>query len=357
MKNSGLKNEAQVAKIFVSGSDALPQTNGTGVRLFKESDLTDGIISGKLTRPKYNTKELKKSVDTTIFELLPNDAPIGPPMVLRSIYEDALKRIDDLNALLERLNITIGERDATIAELQSIIDQLRIELENEQLKANIATQQSEISNVQIGETTIDLQNAIQNSINEAIARVSLTARVEALLQENESLREQLFGLAAQTAEGAISGGDNGFTVKVNNGDGDAEQLSADLYTKTSHNQGNNRKMTNTLEVSNVTTDNKITNIAFVFDGEPKWFKVKSGASSIEPETSETYECEYDQGVIGGEGTSVGKRDGIEPRRRRIGWKGKAKNYTDLVLKVKVTFADGSTDEVNLSTNLRKNRKG
>jgi len=28
----------------------------------------------------------------------------------------------------------------------------------------------------------------------------------------------------------------------------------------------------------------------------------------------------------------------------------------LVLKVKVTFADGSTDEVNLSTDLRKNRK-
>ena len=359
MKNSGLKNEAQVAKIFVSGSDALPQTNDIGVRLFKESDLTDGIIAGKLTRPKYNTKELKKSVDTTIFELLPNEAPIGLPMVLRSIYEDALKRIDELNALLERLNVTIGERDATIAELQSIIDQLRIEVENEQLKANIATQQSEIANTQIGETTIDLQNAIQNSINEAIARVSLTARVEALLQENESLREQLFGLAAQTAEGAISGGDNGFTVKVNNGDGDAGQLSADLYAKTSHNVGSGRTLGTTLEVSNVTTDNKITNISFVFDGKPKWFKVKAGATSIEPETSETYQCEYDQGVIGGPGTGGagdGNREGIKPRRRRIGWRGKATNYTELVLKVKVTFADGSTDEVNLSTDLRKNRK-
>ena len=358
MKNSGLKNEAQVAKIFVSGSDALPQTNDIGVRLFKESDLTDGIIAGKLTRPKYNTKELKKSVDTTIFELLPNEAPIGLPMVLRSIYEDALKRIDELNALLERLNVTIGERDATIAELQSIIEQLRIELENEQLKANIATQQSEIANTQIGETTIDLQNAIQNSINEAIARVSLTARVEALLQENESLREQLFGLAAQTAEGAISGGDNGFTVKVNNGDGDAGQLSADLYAKTSHNVGSGRTLGTTLEVSNVTTDNKITNISFVFDGKPKWFKVKAGATSIEPETSETYQCEYDQGVIGGPGTGGagdGNREGIKPRRRRIGWRGKATNYTELALKVKVTFADGSTDEVNISTDLRKNR--
>ena len=130
MKNSGLKNEAQVAKIFVSGSDALPQTNNNGVRLFKESDLSDGIIGGKLVRPKYNTKELKKSIDTTIFELLPNDIVDGPPMVLRTIYQEALDRITELNALLERLNVTIGERDATIAELQSIIESLEIEINN-----------------------------------------------------------------------------------------------------------------------------------------------------------------------------------------------------------------------------------
>ena len=355
MKNSGLKNEAQVAKIFVSGSDALPQTNNNGVRLFKESDLSDGIIGGKLVRPKYNTKELKKSIDTTIFELLPNDIVDGPPMVLRTIYQEALDRITELNLLIERLNTTIGERDASIAELQTLVETLQIQLENEELKANIASQQSEIANQQIGETTIDLQNAIQNSINEAIARVSLTARVEALLQENESLREQLFGLAAQTAEGAISGGDNGFTVKVNNPDGDASQLSADLWAKTSHKAGNGRKMTNTIEVSNVTTNNKITNIAFVFDGSPKWFKVKSGASSVEPETSETYNCEYQN--IGGPGTPAGNRGGISPRRRRIGWKGKGQNYTGLSLKVNVTFADGSTDTVSLSTNLRKNKKG
>ena len=355
MKNSGLKNEAQVAKIFVSGSDALPQTNNNGVRLFKESDLSDGIIGGKLVRPKYNTKELKKSIDTTIFELLPNDIVDGPPMVLRTIYQEALDRITELNLLIERLNTTIGERDASIAELQTLVETLQIQLENEELKANIASQQSEIANQQIGETTIDLQNAIQNSINEAIARVSLTARVEALLQENESLREQLFGLAAQTAEGAISGGDNGFTVKVNNPDGDASQLSADLWAKTSHKAGNGRTMTNTIEVSNVTTNNKITNIAFVFDGSPKWFKVKSGASSVEPETSETYNCEYQN--IGGPGTPAGNRGGISPRRRRIGWKGKGQNYTGLSLKVNVTFADGSTDTVSLSTNLRKNKKG
>ena len=357
MKNSGLKNEAQVAKIFVSGSDAIQAPNQSGIRLFQESDLTDGIISGKLIRPKYNTKELKKSIDTDIFELLPNLAPDLPDTVLRSTYNEALARIDDLTKQLEQANLTIYDLNSIIAELESIVEVLRIEVDNEKLKADIAREQSDIANVQIGETTIDLQNAIQNSINEAIQRVSLTARVEALLQENESLREQLFGLSAKTGEGAISGGDNGFTVKVNNGDGDAGQQSANLWAKTSHNQGGNRKMTNTIEVSNVTTDNKITDIAFVFEGKPAWFTVKSGATSIEPETSETYQCEYNQRKIGGSGTEAGKRGGIQPRRRRIGWKGKARNYTDLALKVKVTFADGSTDEVKLTTDLRKNRKG
>ena len=348
MKNSGLKNEAQVAKIFVSGSDALPQTNNNGVRLFKESDLTDGIISGKLTRPKYNTKELEKSVDTTIFELLPNNAPIGPPMVLRSIYEDALKRLDELNALLERLNVAIGERDSTIAELQSIIDQIRIELENEQLKANIAAEQSQIANGQIGETTIDLQNAIQNSINEAIARVSLTARVDALLQENESLREQLFGLSAQTAEGASSGTSNNFTATPNNPDGDAAQFEANIWAKTSYK--NPLDMGVSIEVNNVTTDLTIDSISFTVSGGEGWFKVNSGQTSIAPETGATYECVFVDNVI----------NGLKPRKKSGAfgikyWSGRATNYTSDSLKISVTFSDGSTDEIIWSTNLRKNR--
>ena len=58
-----------------------------------------------------------------------------------------------MGEISKRLNVAIGERDSTIAELQSIIDQIRIELENEQLKANIAAEQSQIANGQIGETT------------------------------------------------------------------------------------------------------------------------------------------------------------------------------------------------------------
>ena len=384
-KQSGLKNETKVQKILVSGSVVLPQKNSKGLRIARKqkpspvvpiikgySDLSDipkdnygnlseaglqqldeldgGIISGKLVKAKYDNTELKKSIDTTIFELIPQTTVELPDVVLRSVYNEVTQSVNDLTIEVQILTTEVSTLNSEIQELEIVSESLKIEADNEKLKANIAIEQSNVANFQVGETTKDLSNAIQNSINEAIQRVSLTARTEALLQENESLREQLFGLSAQTAEGAISGGDNGFTVKVTNGDGDASQLTADLYAKCSAKDAGSRKMTNTLEVSNVTTNNKITSISFTFDGSPIWFKVKSGATSIETESSETYECEFDNSVIG-----TSKKKGISPRRRTIGWKGKGQNYKGLSLKVNVTFQDGTTDSVNLTTNLRKNR--
>jgi hypothetical protein len=388
-KQSGLNNERKVQQILVSGSAVLPQKNSAGVRIARKQkrkplvpmvkgypDLSDipsdnygnlseaglidtgdydgGIISGKLVKAKYDNVELRKSIDTTIFELIPQTPVQLPDTVLRSIYNVVTQSVNDLTLEVAILTTEVSTLNSDISELEIVSESLRIEFDNERLKANIAQQQTTVANTQVGETTIDLSNAIQNSTNEAIQRVSLTARNEALLQENDSLREQLFGLSAQTAEGAISGGDNGFTVKVNNGDGDTEQQSEDLWAKASAKDAGSRKMTTTLEVTNVTTDNKITNISFTYDGSPLWFKVntssRAAASSIEPESSETYECTFDNKVIG-----TSKKKGLSPRRRTFGWKGKGQNYKGLSLTVNVTFADGTTDSVKLTTNLRKNR--
>lgn len=357
MKNSGLKNEQKVQELLKKGSNALGDKNSAGVRLFKESDLGDGIISGKLIRPKYNNEELKKSIDTEIFELLPQEAPELPDMVLRSVYNVATQSINDLTLQVQDLNTEIGNLNSKISELEIVSESLKIEADNERLKANISEQQATTANEQVSETTIDLSNAIQNSINESIQRVSLTARNEALLQENTSLREQLFGLSAQTAEGAVSGGDNNFTVKVIGNNGGASQRDADIYTQTNHKKGSGRTMGVSLEISNVTTDINITAIDFNVKGSPKWFKVKSkNPQTINAESSETYELEYDNSVIGGPGTG-----GIKPRKNRglfgiLYWSGKAQNYTGTKLEVKVTFSDGSTDSVTLSTDLRKSRK-
>jgi hypothetical protein len=216
MKNSGLKNEAQVAKIFVSGSDALPAKNSAGVRLFKQSDLSDGIISGKLIRPNYNVKELKKSIDTEIFELLPNVPAPQPDTVPRPVYNTALEQIDDLTAEVQRLNVDVNDLTAKVAELEIVSESLKIEADNQTLTANIASEQRDIANTQIASTTIDLQNAVQNSINEAIERVSLTARIEALQESFRVQKELTEEREKQNAAQNALEGLNGFFQQTEN---------------------------------------------------------------------------------------------------------------------------------------------
>jgi len=216
MKNSGLKNEAQVAKIFVSGSDALSAKNSAGVRLFKQSDLTDGVISGKLIRPKYNTKELKKSIDTEIFELLPNVPAPQPDTVPRPLYNSALEQIDDLTLEVQRLNIEVNDLTAKVSELEIVSESLKIEADNQTLTANIASEQRDIANTQIASTTIDLQNAVQNSINEAIERVSLTARIEALQESFRVQKELTEEREKQNAAQNALEGVNGFFQQTEN---------------------------------------------------------------------------------------------------------------------------------------------
>lgn len=216
MKNSGLKNEAQVAKIFVSGSTALAEKNSAGVRLFKQSDLSDGIIAGKLIRPKYNTKELKKSIDVEIFELLPNTPAPQPDTVPRPIYNDALNTIDDLTAEVQRLNVNVNDLTAKVSELEIVSESLKIETDNQTLSANIANEQRDIANTQIASTTIDLQNAVQNSINEAIERVSLTARIEALQESFRVQKELTEEREKQNAAQNALEGLNGFFQQTEN---------------------------------------------------------------------------------------------------------------------------------------------
>ena len=216
MKNSGLKNEAQVAKIFVSGSNALPAKNSNGVRLFEQSDLTDGIISGKLIRPKYNTRELKKSIDTEIFELLPNAPTPQPDTVPRPLYNSALEQIDDLTAEVQRLNIDVNDLSAKVSELEIVSESLKIEADNQTLTANIASEQRDVANTQIASTTIDLQNAVQNSINEAVERVSLTARIEALQESFRVQKELTEEREKQNAAQNALEGVNGFFQQTEN---------------------------------------------------------------------------------------------------------------------------------------------
>lgn len=190
MKDSGLKNEQQVGRIIVSGSQALNEKNAAGVRLFQESDLADGIISGKLVKPKYNIDELAKAVDTNIFELIPQRRIQPFDGVARPVYNEATQSVINLTLQVKDLTKTVSDLRSKVSGLEIVTQSLRVEVDGEKLKASIAENQSTVANSQIATTTIDLQNAVVNSLNEAIQRVSLEARIEAL-QEAFKLERKL----------------------------------------------------------------------------------------------------------------------------------------------------------------------
>jgi len=71
MIKTGLQNESLISELQISGSLAIKTKNQSGIYFFEQKNPDSGVISGKLDRPKYNESELKKSIDTTIVELIP----------------------------------------------------------------------------------------------------------------------------------------------------------------------------------------------------------------------------------------------------------------------------------------------
>ena len=65
MINTGLKNENKVSELLISGSLAIKTKNESGVHVFEDKNTEAGIISGKLTKPKYDEDEILKSIDTS----------------------------------------------------------------------------------------------------------------------------------------------------------------------------------------------------------------------------------------------------------------------------------------------------
>lgn len=203
---TGLQNEEFLQRIKESGSLALKGKNSQGVNIFSGSVTDDGVISGKLIRPQYNVSELIKSVDVEITELIGREGPSTGSFVTRSLYEEQLSFNEELSNQLQTASLEINSLESSVQELQAITQSLRVELDglgltNETLDSQLSSTQTTFSTA-----SSDLQTALQNSAQEAIQRVSLSARNESLRQEIEALREQLFGRQAQLSAGAQSSG-------------------------------------------------------------------------------------------------------------------------------------------------------
>lgn len=207
MKKTGLQNEELVGKILISGSMGIKSKSTYGINLFEEIDAKDGVTAAKLVKPRYDDSELLKSIDTTIVELIPVRAPILPDTVLRSIYNDATQSIINLTNEIQVLNTEILDLNGKVKELEIVSQSLRVEVDNQALIAAASQNQTTSATSKVQSTIVELQNAIQKATAEAIQRVSLFARNQSLKEQNDLLREELFGKKAKLEAGAVSTGD------------------------------------------------------------------------------------------------------------------------------------------------------
>jgi hypothetical protein len=203
---TGLKNENKISELLVSGSLAIYTKNSSGVHIFSGSSIDDGIISGKLTKPKYNNNELIKSIDTVIVELLPVEAPPIEDMVPRRIYNEALIRINTLTTEIQTLNTTILDLRAKVQELEIVSESLRVQLDLKDLTLASAQNQAGELTSKVGNSISELQNSIQKATAESIQRVSLYARNQSLQQELDALRLAVSAKEQALAAGAVSTG-------------------------------------------------------------------------------------------------------------------------------------------------------
>jgi hypothetical protein len=219
MDNFGLRNESLLKELQKSGSLAIKGVNDFGVYQFDSKNTKDGIVSGKLLKPKYNDNEIEKSLDIRIFELIPIQPTELPDTVLRSVYNVVTQSVLDLTKEVQSLTTIVSNLESKVIGLEIVSESLRVEIDSKDLLIDIANNQLEQSNIRVQETTTDLSNAIQKGIAEATQRVSLTARNEALKAQIEALngtitilRDQLYGKSAAVVEGATVAED--FSIKI-----------------------------------------------------------------------------------------------------------------------------------------------
>ena len=205
-QKTGLQNEALISELLVSGSSAIKTKNDFGIHAFEQTSNSDGVISARLVKPKYNQSELVKSIDTVIFELLPVAPPPVDDRIPRPIYNQVTQSVIDLTAQVEELTTEVFTLRAKVQDVEIVSESLKVQLDLKDL--NVASSQNQAGQLtsKVSSTITELQNSMQKGTLEAIQRVSLFARNQSLEQELSTLREAVSAKEQALAAGALSTG-------------------------------------------------------------------------------------------------------------------------------------------------------
>tara|TARA_Y100001938_G_scaffold146605_1_gene225820 strand:- start:991 stop:2142 length:1152 start_codon:yes stop_codon:yes gene_type:complete len=163
------KNSSETVKYF--------EQDTRQIHLAKDGK--DGESVAFLELPKYVDEEIKKSIDVEVDELVKNRKNL-PDVVLRTLYDEVVADLATANARIETLEGEVADLTAQLASMTAQRDNEK----EQRIAAEMAL--AELENLYIAlsdqfqDTTLELQRAIERSTQEAVERVSLEARFEAI---------------------------------------------------------------------------------------------------------------------------------------------------------------------------------
>jgi hypothetical protein len=166
-------------------------------------DMSTGYIYAPTQKKIYNTDELKKALDIEVTELLPDDQSQELDLVPRPLYEDAVNALIIAEATIEEQSIEIANLEATASFLESRINELEVEVDNEILLRILAEANADNIREQLVLINENAQMALQRSVLEGIERSALEARNSGLVAQVQALKSEVINWRIQTQQAQI----------------------------------------------------------------------------------------------------------------------------------------------------------
>jgi hypothetical protein len=197
------KRERLEEILKVSGSNAISKTE-YNTTIVDEKNAASSLIFKNVSKDKFDNDELVKAIDIEITELKPNIPTQTTPKVDLDLYNEAVAQIEDLRKQVELLQNQVVSLNGTIANLNAQLESITNEkLSTDQINDALVNQLDTLSKT-VDDFAVQIQTAVQKSVEESILRASLQAQnsgfkaqIEALIKQIDSLNSIIEGLQAQ----------------------------------------------------------------------------------------------------------------------------------------------------------------
>ena len=154
----------------------------------------DGELTAYVEKPAYKEEQLKKAVDTVIDELVLPPKKEQPDVVPRPVYDELEDKFQQALSDLENAQQRILTLEGQVAQLTAELQSIRVENDSLKVQKSVVDNQFQQSTERYKDTAAKLTVAIIKSTKEANERVRLNAIAEGLNAQKDVLRQELLSL-------------------------------------------------------------------------------------------------------------------------------------------------------------------